>query len=86
MGRTILPPPPPSKPTSPREPENPSDTPEDLRRMVEAMHWAKSYIQASGMEGVAVLSTATDWFARAMHAARQDERRDLAKAWSENDE
>lgn len=72
MGRTILPPPPP-------------DPPEDFKRMIEAMHWAKSYIQASGMEGVAVLSTATDWFARAMHAARQDERQDLAKAWSEND-
>lgn len=73
MGRTILPPPP------------PDEAPVEFRRMVEAMHWAKSYIQASGLENVAVLSTATDWFSRAMHAARQDEREELAQAWSENE-
>lgn len=40
--------------------------------MVEAMHWAKCFLEAADLEGTVSLSQATDWFARAMQAARED--------------
>lgn len=63
-----------------------SDAPEDFKRMVEAMHWAKALLEAVEMEGELTLSLATHWVARAMDAARRDEREDLARAWSDNDQ
>jgi hypothetical protein len=46
--------------------------PEDFRYLVEAAHWAKCFLQAAELEETVMLSQATDWFARAMAAARED--------------
>jgi len=63
---------------------HPEDIPDDFKRMVEAMHWAKCYLQAADLEESASLSLAVHWFATAMDAAREDEREALQREEDES--
>ena len=48
--------------------------PLEFRQITEALFWANEFIKAAELDGQVQLSQALDWFARAMDAARHDER------------
>jgi len=64
--------------------QHPDEAPEDFRQMVEAMHWAKCFLQAADIEGQVRLSLAVHWFAQAMDAAREDTIEAMQREEAEN--